>query len=101
MQTPDIHTLIDQWLTHITLGTAITFFGSLTVCIFKVGFAVRGVKEEVRKEWNLMRANMQTLATQMNKAAGSIEKLSDELTDQAIVSAKIETMLETQTKWSH
>ena len=123
MQTPDIHTLIDQWLSHIGWSTVITFFGTATIFLIRVGYKVRKYLNVILEEWKAMRADQlkgntmqqtamdnhfphieqytERTAVGVERLEQGIGKLTDTIQSQVVTAAKIQTMLETQGKWKN
>jgi methyl-accepting chemotaxis protein len=116
MQVPDLFTTLKQFWPHLSWGTAIAFItGSLWGLIKLVNHATtKG--QHLTDEWNHMRSNITECNDQLRTAmtnhlphieqatertAAAVEQIAKALQEQAVTSAKMLAVLETQQRYTN
>jgi|SRR6185437_9795441 len=102
MQVPDIVTTIKDFVPHLTVGTLL----ACVIYVIKTTSKIAKKASEFDTQWQEMRAGFLKLTTNemphiqdaTERTAAAVEKLVDAIQEQAITSAKILAVLETQNR---
>jgi methyl-accepting chemotaxis protein len=116
MQLPDIFTTLKQFLPHLTWGSAIVFTASSLWGLIKLVNHATTKGQHLNDEWNHMRSNITECNDQLRTAmsnhlphieqatertAAAVEQIAKALQEQAVTSAKMLAVLETQQRYKN